>query len=302
MTLLLARDLLHITQTREQAFLPSAARTVLPVDNSVPGWAMSIEHSQFTFSGEDPVLLSHGSAKNLPTSTIDKTTGTIAVYRFGMALNYNKFEVEQASKSGISLPSMQVRHNAEKTERFLERIAAGDLQSTYGLPGLLTNATLIAAVTTASTKAGGGTTWAAATFEELCDEITIEIQAVRAATYGIKQANLMILPETCYEVLERRMHPYSSNTVLDHLRRIHPGVRFVPWHKTNLAAVSGTGGRVVTMAAGESTARLIIPTELTEDTPVTVPFGEQVPQYFSTAGVLIEDTNAIRYLDGVSGT
>lgn len=300
MTLLQSRDLLYITQSREQAFRPSQARAVLPVDNSVPEWAMQVEHSEIRFSGEDPVLLSHGSQKNLPTNTIDKATGTINVYRFGMALNYNQFEIAQAAKTGVSLSALQVRQNAAKAERFIERIAAGDLQTAYGLPGLLTNATLIAAVGTASAKTGGGTTWAAGTFDELVDEITVEIQGVRSATYGAKEANLMVLPEVCYEVLERRMHAYSSLTVLDHVRRLHPGVRFVPWHKTNLANVGGTGGRVVTMAAGESTARLIIPTELTEATPITIPFGEQVPQYFATAGVLIEDTTAIRYLDGVS--
>lgn len=300
MTLLQARDLLHITQSREQAFRPSQARAVLPVDGSVPDWAMQIEHSEIRFSGEDPVLLSHGSQKNLPTSTIDKATGTINVYRFGMALNYNRFEIAQAARSGVSLSAAQVRHNANKAERFIERIAAGDLQTSYGLPGLLTNATLIAAVGAASAKTGGGTTWAAGTFEELVDEIAVEIQGVRSATYGVKEANLMVLPEVCYEVLERRMHPFSSATVLDHVRKLHPGVRFVPWHKCNLANAAGNGGRVVTMAAGESTARLIIPVELTEDQPIPVPFGEQIPQYFSTAGVLIEDTTAIRYLDGVS--
>jgi hypothetical protein len=300
MTLLQSRDLLHITQSREQAFRPSAARVVLPVDNSVPDWAMQVEHSEITFSGEDPVLLSHGAQKNLPTNTIDKTTSTINVYRFGMALNYDRFEIRQAAQAKVNLSAMQVRQNALKAERFIERIAAGDLQSTYGLPGLLTNATLISAVGTASTKTGGGTTWAAATFEEIVDEVAVEIQGIRAATYGVKEANMLVLPEVCYEVVERRMHPFSSITVLDHLKRVHPGVSFVPWHKCNLANVGGTGGRLVTMAAGESTARLIIPTELTEDQPLPVPFGEQVPQYFSTAGVLIEDTTAIRYLDGVS--
>jgi hypothetical protein len=300
MTLLQSRDLLHITQSREQAFRPSAARVVLPVDNSVPDWAMQVEHSEITFSGEDPVLLSHGAQKNLPTNTIDKTTSTINVYRFGMALNYDRFEIRQAAQAKVNLSAMQVRQNALKAERFIERIAAGDLQSTYGLPGLLTNATLISAVGTASTKTGGGTTWAAATFEEIVDEVAVEIQGIRAATYGVKEANMLVLPEVCYEVVERRMHPFSSITVLDHLKRVHPGVEFVPWHKCNLANVGGTGGRLVTMAAGESTARLIIPTELTEDQPLPVPFGEQVPQYFSTAGVLIEDTTAIRYLDGVS--
>jgi hypothetical protein len=201
---------------------------------------------------------------------------------------------------GYDINTAQVRSNAGRAESFIERIAAGDLQSTLGLPGLLTNSTLISGVGTASTKTGGGTTWAAATFEELVDEITIEIQGVRSATYGIKEANLMILPEVCYEVLERRMHPYSSRTVLEHIRGRFPQVRFESWHKCNLANAGGTGGRVVTMAAGESTARLIINQELTEDTAVPIAFGEQIPQYFSLAGVLWEDTTAARYLDGVS--
>ena len=300
MTLLQTRDLQYITQSREQAFRPSQARVVIPVDNSVPDWAQQVEHSELRFSGEDPVLLSSGAQKNLPVNTLDKATGTVNVFRFGMALDYNRFEIAAAQQTGVNLPATQVRQNSGKAERFLERIAAGDLQATYGLPGLLTNATLIAAVQTASTKTGGGTTWANGTFEELVDEIAIEIQSIREATYGNKVANLMIMPEACYQVVERRMHPFSSITVLEHVRKVHPSVRFEPWHKTNLADVAGTGGRVVTMAAGESTARLIIPTELTEDTPIVVPFGQQVPQYFSTAGVLIEDTTAMRYLDGVS--
>lgn len=300
MTLLQTRDLTFITQAREQAMRPSRAREVLPVDNSVPDWAATVEHSEIRFSGEDPVLLSNGAQKMLPTNTLDKVTGTVNILRFGMALNFNKFEIKQAQQAGVSLSALQIRKNVEKAEYYIERIAAGDLQTAYGLPGLLTNATLIAAVGTASAKTGGGTTWAAATFEELVDEIAIEIQGVRSATYGAKEANLQILPEVCFEVLERRMHPYSSITVLEHVRKVHPGVTFLSWHKCNLANVGGTGGRVVTMAAGESTARLIIPSELTEDTPLPIPFGEQVPQYFSTAGVLIEDTTAIRYLDGVS--
>lgn len=300
MTLLQTRDLQYITQSREQAFRPSKFRVILPVDNSVPDWAMQVEHSEIRFSGEDPVLLSHGAQKNLPTNTLDKVTATVNILRFGLALNYNRFEINQAQQAGVNLSALQIRKNADKAEYYLERIAAGDLETAYGLPGLLTNATLITAVGTASTKTGGGTTWAAGTFEELVDEIAVEIQGIRSSTYGIKEANLMILPEVCYDVLERRMHPFSSMTVLDHVRRIHPEVTFVSWHKTNLANVGGTGGRVVTMAAGESTARMIIPSELTEDRPLPIPFGEQVPQYFSTAGVLIEDTSAIRYLDGVS--
>ena len=92
MTLLQTRDLQYIAQSREQAFRPSQARVVIPVDNSVPDWAQQVEHSELRFSGEDPVLLSSGAQKNLPVNTLDKATGTVNVFRFGMALDYNKFE------------------------------------------------------------------------------------------------------------------------------------------------------------------------------------------------------------------
>lgn len=297
MALLQAKDLTHIAKVRDTIYRPSKARQILPTDNSVPEWARRIEKSLVSLSGEDPVLISSGNHKDLPTVDVDKTETYQVIYKFGMALHYTDDEVTEAEQAGLNLPSVQIKGNAGIAERFVEKCAAGDYQTSLSIPGLLTNSAVT--IATASTKTGGGTTWEKGTLEEIIDEIAQELQAVRTATYEAMSATQMVLPETCYNILERR-RDHLNMSALAIIRREFPSVKFVSWHKCNLANAGGTGGRAVTMAEGEEVARLVIPVEMTEGTAMREAFGWMIPQYLKIAGCIMETPSAVRYLDGVS--
>jgi hypothetical protein len=53
------------------------------------------------------------------------------------------------------------------------------------------------------------------------------------------------------------------------------------------------------MATGEDVARMIVPQELRDEIPIQQPLAVLIPQWMSTAGVLVETPTAINYTDGI---
>jgi len=298
MTLILADELRHVTQSRIKKFRPNRFRSILPVDSSVPTWADTVQHSQISLSGEDPVRVGNGPVKNLPRPTISKADASITIVNFGLSYGYSNREMEKAEKQGIRLSSALASANQQKVERFFDAIAAGEKLATLGTPGLL-NVTGITPQT-AALKGGGATTvWTDATFDEIVSDIAQSIELVNTQTLENMMANLVILPLASYWLLTRTLHSTSSVSALALLKQMFPGVRFESWNRLATADAAGTGPRMVTMATGEDVARMIIPQELTDDQPIRVPGGVEIAQFCSTAGVLVETPDAIVYTDGI---
>lgn len=297
MTLVLSEELRYVTQSRKQKFRPSRFRSLLPIDSSVPTWATEVEHSEITESGEDPIVIGNGTVKNLPTPTIDRSAGYIKILRFGYAYGYSDDEVEKAARLGIRLSDAKAVANQGRVERFLDSIAVGEKLATLGLPGIANDASVT--VYTASTKTSGGTPWPNGTFEEIYADIAQSLDAIQTQTLENHTGALVMVPLVRYQLLARTMHPTMPISLLALLRQQLPGVRIESWNRLATKDAAGTGPRMITMATGEDVARMIIPSELVDDTPIRVPFGVEIAQSFKTAGVLIETPTAIAYTDGI---
>jgi hypothetical protein len=297
MAFILADQLKHVTRYRVQRYRPNRFRSILPIDNSPPTWATTVEHSQITEAATDPAVVGNGPVKNLPRPTIDKTAALIRILEFGYAYGWSEHEQEKAAKTGLMLSAALAVANQTAWERFLDAVAAGQRLTTLGLPGLLNIAGK--AANQAGAKAGGGTAWAVATFDEMIADVAQSIEAVETGTLENMAASQVILPVTHYNRLVRVMHPISGVSALQTLRSMYQGVTFRSWAKLALANAAGNGPRMVTMATGEDVARMIIPRELQDGTPVAEPGGIVIPQWGSTAGVLVETPDAIVYTDGI---
>jgi hypothetical protein len=308
-----SEQLKAVEQARIQKTRPNKFRRILPVSGGYPAWVTTIETSVIAMQGARPVLLGNGVAKNLPRANIDKTRATIGVLKFGYSYGYTDDEVIKCQREQIELPSTLAVGNSQLVESFLDEIAAGyyltgtgwghtagsasDQYPALGLQGLLNHASVT--ILTASAKASGGTAWTSATYEEIKRDVSYAIGAVYDDTLENREANLIVLPPARYRLLVESKHPVSERSVLRSLQEDFPGLRFEQWQKTATADAAGTGPRMLVGATGEDVARMVLPRELTDEAPMRVPFGWEIPQQFSTAGVLIEDPTALKYVDGI---
>lgn len=303
MTLLLQKQLDYVAETRIKRYRPSRWRRFIPRDGSVPTWADRVEHSQISMHGEPPVRIApHGPVKNLPRVTISREAAYINILRFGYSYGYSIFDLERAQQTNVNLPATEAVATQTKVETFLDETAAGEHLADYGMPGLANISGK--SPTTVSTKDAGGTVWFSggqlnATFEEIAGDIQTGIEAVEDATLGNMQAGLVLLPQAQYRALYKARHPVTERSLLARLREDFPQVRFEYWHRLATADQAGTGPRMIVMATGEDVARMIIPQELTDGTPQQEPFSWVIPQWMSTAGMLIETPDAIAYYDGL---
>jgi hypothetical protein len=310
MTILLQKQLDYVAAQRVQLFRPSIFRSLIPVDGSVPTWADRVQHSEIRISGEaNPQRIgATGPIGQLPRPTLSRADAYINVLHFGYSYGYSIFDLERAAQTKVNLPATEATATQDIVERFLDSMVAGEQTAAHGLPGLVNQtatavafngaAVATASLLTACAKAGGGTTWVGATYEEIARDVESAIQRVNLNTLQTYEANLVAMCPDRMFYLRTTRHTIQGVTLLSTLQAAYPGVRFVQWQRLSDKDVATTGPRLVVMATGEQIARVIIPQELKDETPVQQPLAVLIPQWMSTAGVLCETPQAICYVDG----
>jgi hypothetical protein len=311
MTILLQKQLDYVAEQRIQLFRPSVFRTIIPVDNSVPTWADRVQHSEIRMSGEaDPArIATTGPIGTLPRVTLSRADAYINILHFGYSYGYSIFDLERAAQTKINLPATEAVGTQTIVEQFLDAAVAGEKTTSHGLPGLVNQtatavaydgaAVATASLLTACAKAGGGTTWAGATYEEIARDIECSVQRVYLNTLQTYEATLVAMPPAQMFYLRTTRHTLQNVTLLSTLQAAYPSIRFVQWQRLATKDVAGTGPRLVTMATGPQIARLIVPQELRDEAPINMPLAVLIPQWFSVAGVLAETPQAICYTDGI---
>lgn len=310
MTILLQKQLDYVAEQRIQLFRPSVFRSIIPVDGSIPTWADRVQHSEIRISGEaNPKRIgATGPIGQLPRPTLSRADAYINILHFGYSYGYSIFDLERAAQTKINLPAAEATATQDTVERFLDSMVAGEQTAAEGLPGLVNQtatavlfddaAVATASLLTACAKAGGGTTWVGATYEEIARDVECAIQRVNTNTLQTYEANLCAMSVERMFYLRTTRHTIQGVTLLSTLQAAYPTVRFVAWNRLKTKDVAGTGPRMVVMATGPQIARVIVPQELKDETPIMQPLAVLIPQWFSTAGVLCETPQAICYVDG----
>jgi hypothetical protein len=310
MTILLQKQLDYVAEQRIQLFRPSIFRSIVPVDGSVPTWADRVQHSEIRISGEaDPQRIgATGPIGQLPRPTLNRADAYINILHFGYSYGYSIFDLERAAQTKVNLPATQATATQDIVERWLDSMVAGEQTATHGLPGIVNQtatavafdgaAVATASLLTACAKAGGGTTWPGATYTEIARDVESAIQRVNTNTLQTYEANLIAMSIERMFYLRTERHLLTNVTLLSMLQAAYPGVRFVAWNRLKTKDVAGTGPRMVCMATGPQIARVIIPQELKDESPIMQPLAVLIPQWMSTAGVLCETPQAICYVDG----
>src|SRR5574344_225811 len=189
--------------------------------------ATDITHRQFTRVGV--AKMGGGDyATDFPPVDVYGTETTVKVKPVHASYGYNKDEIARAAKVGRNLEAMRATPAKKAIEMKLDEIARNG-ESTAGLVGLY-NAVGISAYTVPD-GAGGTTTWATKTADEILKDLFgIENYAI-TSTNGIEVPDTLALPMDEYlQIKQKRIASDSEGkTVLRYFLDNATGIKNVIW-------------------------------------------------------------------------
>jgi len=294
------RELDFFLKERVQRFRPKKFRQIMRIDSSVPEWAERVEIQKIAMYG-DVRPTSHIGSDKLMMPTFDRSQNFLSVVEFEAGYDVRDGDLARAAQVGLTaLPAKKAAANQTRAEEILEEIAAvGNANNTDWptLYGIANNAS----VTATDSPTDG---WADSTATSvILNDLHGLVDNVYTGSKELYPADTVLLPVTSYRfVARKRIGDGTSDTILEAFLRQNPDVkRVIPWYKLETAGSGGTTTKraVAFHSLSEESPRMIIPRELTDHQPKRELFGYVVGQTMRTAGVLIESTLMVRYLDDI---
>ena len=252
--------------------------------------ATDITHRQFTRVGV--AKMGGGDyATDFPPVDVYGTETTVKVKPVHASYGYNKDEIARAAKVGRNLEAMRANAAKKAIEMKLDEIARTG-ESTAGLVGLY-NAVGISEYTVPD-GAGGKTTWADKTADEILKDLYgIENYAI-TSTNGIEVPDTLGLPMDEYLIIKQKKIATDSEgkTVLNYFLENSTGIKNVEWYQgLETAAPSSASYDSTNMAIAwkNSADKLVfdLPMPFTQEDLLQDGLKFTVPCRAKTAGVTI---------------
>lgn len=193
---------------------------LVPISFDAGPGAESITYRQYDSVGVMKIIANY--ADDLPRADVTGKEFTSQVKSLGGAYGYNVQEIRAARMAGK--PLEQRRANAVRlaNDQAVNRIGwfADGTAAWGGMLGLLFNAN----VTKAAAVHGD---WGNATTDEIINDVNVLINNIRTLTKGVENADTVLLPVNKFSQLATTPRSnVSDTTILEFLRRVHPGVTF----------------------------------------------------------------------------
>lgn len=239
-----ARQLEHTkANTYDIKYPELKARSLFPVSTEAGQGAETIKYEQFDQVGVAKIISSY--AHDLPRADIKGKEFRSPVRSLGDSYGYNVQEIAAARMAGKSLE--QRRASAAKRAMMqLENTLAFFGDSDHDIPGFLSNPN-IPVTTVPADGTGSSTEFEDKTADQIIRDVNLLINGILDTTKGIEQANTVLMPIKQYTQLATMPRSSGSDlTVLEFLKRNHPGVSF-EW-LNELDAPTGFGGLDVMVA------------------------------------------------------
>lgn len=220
-TVFFRRQLEYIKpQTYDVKYPNLMATTVFPVDDSAGIGAESITYEQFDSVGLMKFISDY--ADDLPRSDVKGKQYSIIVQSLGGSYGWSIQEVRAAAFANRNLNAQRAMAARRSNDQMVNRTAwfADGTSVWAGLMGILyhPNITKIAATT-------GG--WLAASADQIIKDVNVAINSVPDLTNGVEAVDTCLLPQLQYShIATIPRSTLSDTTVLEFLKKVHPGVTF----------------------------------------------------------------------------
>lgn len=217
-----SRELEYIKSQMYSIKYPEYQATMLmPVDTSAGPGAESITYQQFDSVGIMKVMASYGD--DAPRADVKGKEFTSPVKSIRGAFGYSIQDIRNAQFAIKPLKQMKANASRRAYEQTVNEYGwfADGSAAFGGLTGFIYNAN-----TTKSPAPTG--TWSGATADQIIADINFAINNVPVITLKTESVNTVLLPVDQYTVIASTPRSTTSDTtILEFVKRVHPGVTFV---------------------------------------------------------------------------
>lgn len=277
---------------------------LIPVDTRAGEWAKSV-----TFYSADTVGRAewfNGNSTQMPRADVNLTQHTQKINLAAIGYGYNLEELNTARLANMSLDTERAFAARRAYEQFMYRIAiSGDTAT--GMTGLI-NSAAVTPVTAPADGAGGLTTFASKTGDQIARDLNSMLTTPFAASLGVEVLDTIALPIDQYNLLATKRMGTSGDeiTVMEWLMKynVYTAQTGRPLTIRMLRALDGAGGsgsdRAIAYVNDMDVLKLHLPMPH-RFLPVWQhgPMSFEVPGIFRTGGVEIRRPGAVSYLDGI---
>lgn len=313
-----ARQLEYVYPEVERlVFSQLKARTLIPVDTSVPNWAETFTYRQMgEIQRNAAIALSY--TDDAPQPELYANEFPQRIFSLTSAYGYSIQDMRAAAELNIQLDAEKGRMARQMIERSIEDLAAfgtplilqpGGSQQVYGL----TNAPNV----TATTQISSGT-WIAQYNADTSDDKTASKAAMLADLAAMRQQIFnntkgemgqlgtlsVVFPTKLYSFLENvpRSIKFDSTgqNLLEYLVKTAGYKDASYWNRLDLANSGGTGGRTMVYRRDPQVLRLIIAQEFEQFAPQPRNLGFIIPCHARTGAVEVRRPLEMTFMDGIS--
>lgn len=237
-----ARELEAIkARTYDVQYPEYKAVRLIPVSTEAGSGAESITYRQFDSVGLMKVIANY--ADDLPRSDVFGKEFTSPIRSLGGSYGWNLQEVRAAAKARRPLTSRKADAARMSYEQKVNRIgwfARPADGVNRGLTGLLYNPN----VTSGAATTGS---WGSATTDQIIGDVNDAINDPISLTKGVEVPNTVLLPVDKYtQIASTPRSTTSDTTILEFLRRVHPGVTFEWVNELSAVDPAPSGGSAPT--------------------------------------------------------
>lgn len=197
------------------------ATTVFPVDSSAGIGAETITYEQFDSVGLMKFISDY--ADDLPRADVKGKQFSVIVQSLGGSYGWSVQEVRAAAFANRNLNAMRAMAARRSNDQMVNRIGwfADGAAEWAGLTGILYHPN------TTKSAATNGAWIATADSDKAIADVNDAVNAVPDLTNGVEAIDTVLLPQLEFSYLASTPRSaVSDTTILEFLRRVHPGVAF----------------------------------------------------------------------------
>lgn len=218
-----ARELEYVkSQTYDIRYPEYQAVMLMPVDSSAGPGAESITYQQFDSVGVMKLMASYGD--DAPRADVKGKEFTVAIKSIRGAYGYSIQDIRNAMFARRPLKTMKAMAARRAYDQTVNNIAwFADGSAKYaGLFGFLYNAN-----TTKSPAPVGAWETGPKTADQIIGDVNFAINNILKTTLNTEMADTVLMPVSQFAYIASTPRSGTSDTtILEFLRRVHPGVSF----------------------------------------------------------------------------
>lgn len=272
---------------------------LIPVDTSAHPFAKTVTYFSSDKFGDASWI--NGNSDDIPLAGTERAKHETAVHMAGIGYSYGFEELEHARLLGMNLPNDDAMAARRAYEEMVDKVALeGD--ASKNMQGLFNNSSVTAAAATTGN-------WAAATEDEILQDVNDAITLVHTQTLTTVMANTVLLPWTKMNFIASKRLGDTQSTILEFLQRnnVYTATTGQPLMirgarrlDTAGTSVSPAGTRMVAYRRDPSVLKLHLPMPH-RFLPAfhEAPLRFVVPGIFRLGGLDIRRPKEIVYQDGI---